>query len=39
VRRRLFPSTCQATIAQGPNAGQTCGRKPRPHARFCGYHY
>jgi hypothetical protein len=38
VRRRLFPATCQATIAQGPNAGQTCGRKPRPHARFCGYH-
>jgi hypothetical protein len=38
VRRRLFPSTCQATIAQGPNAGKTCGRKPRLHARFCGYH-
>lgn len=38
VRRRLFPATCQATIAHGPNAGQTCGRKPRPHARFCGYH-
>lgn len=37
VRRRLF-TTCQATIAQGPNAGQTCGRKPRPLSLFCGYH-